>query len=59
MICCKCEQDLRICYCDDIEQRIEDLRKSQFLSIDWDAILAVRLLNKFEIDRLREQSKKP
>lgn len=51
MICVKCNKDLTRCICDDIDERIESLKDSPYLAIDWERIKAQRLLNKFDIQR--------
>lgn len=56
MYCSKCDRELEWCICEDADSRIESLRKT--LLIDVDAIMANRFLNKFAIERQREEHKK-
>lgn len=58
MICARCNRNLTRCICDDAEERIRNLGTSPYLLIDWQGILAVRHLNKFDIERDREANSK-
>lgn len=40
MHCGKCNSDLLECICDDLAERINNLRLSPHLAIDWDSIIA-------------------
>ena len=39
MFCAQCNSDLRECVCPDFKERIDKLRGSKFLAIDWDSIV--------------------
>lgn len=58
MICNTCGNHLTLCICDDIDERIKQLESSPFLSMDWEGLKAARFLNKFEIEKLKKESKK-
>lgn len=53
MRCGKCDRDLTLCICEDIDERMKQLAGSPNLAIDWDLIRAERFLNKFQIQRDR------
>jgi hypothetical protein len=57
MECAKCGNSMSLCICDDCDERIADLEKSPYLAMNWDALKAMRLLNKFEIERLKKEAK--
>lgn len=61
MICMKCQRHLVRCICvgdESAENRIAKLRQSPYLAMDWDGMLAQRLLNRFDIERDRENQNK-
>ena len=56
MTCGKCGHHMTLCICDDAEERIAELEKSPYLSMDWEGLRARRLLNKFDIERLKKEA---
>jgi hypothetical protein len=56
MFCAKCNRNLVVCICDDIDERLNNLRSSQFIDPDMiDRIKAERLLAKHEIEEAKKE----
>lgn len=53
MRCAICNRTMERCICPDADERLTSLRGSPYLAIDFDAIMAQRLLNRFDIARDR------
>jgi hypothetical protein len=59
MFCAVCQRNLTACICDDIEERLANLRKSPHLDPAMlDRINAERLLAKHEIEEERKKQAK-
>lgn len=59
MICAKCHLNVIDCTCDDIEERLKTLAESPNVIFDIEAIKARRFLNKFDIQRAKDEQNKP
>lgn len=55
MHCAVCDKNMTRCICLDADERIDDLAKSNVLTMDFDGLKSVRNLNKFDIERDRAE----
>lgn len=60
MHCSICDRNLTVCICEDCDSRIQSLidHPHPAIAIDWEGIKAVRSLNRFDIERDRENERK-